>query len=173
MYDTYGTQTKVNDVKSYGMDGLLGEHAQYVKQRINSAGDEGWFIEVCNRKVSFDVSVKQAYEVFSRIYENYGDRARLAQSNEGVDWKALSHAVRVGNEAIELLTTRHITFPLANAPHILKIKRGELSYSQVSEEIEQLLVDVETASAQSSLPPEPDYQFIDDLVCDVYETLIK
>lgn len=172
MYDTYGSQVKVRDIKTYGMDTLLGEHSQYVKQRINSAGDEGWFIEVCNRKVSFDSTVKQAAEVYTRIYENYGDRAKKAQDNEGVDWKALSHAVRVGREALELLSTGHITFPLQNREHILHIKQGLLSYAQVSEEIEQLLVEVEEASQKSILPESPDYQFIDDLVANVHRSLI-
>jgi hypothetical protein len=129
---------------------------------------EGSFLECCNRKVHLTASVKHAAEIFTRIYENYGDRARQADLNEGVDWKALSHAVRVGHEALELLYTGAITLPLPIAPHLLDIKQGRLPYKQVSEEIERLLVAVEKAESVSTLPDEVDLQFMEDLVCSEY-----
>lgn len=97
----------------------------------------------------------------------------MAESNEGIDWKALSHAVRVGNEALELLTEGWVTFPLPNALHIMKIKKGLLPYNQVAEEIEQLLVEVEIASGKSHLREEPDYEWIDDTVASVYGEEVK
>lgn len=142
----YGATIKLADIE-HVLESLEDEHTSIVDHPVGSSGEMGKFFECCNRKVSFTSTVKQAAEVFGKIYENYGARARLAESNEGVDWKALSHAVRVGYEAIELLTTGNVTFPLPNAEHIMSIKKGELDYSVVSAEIEQLFVDVERASA--------------------------
>jgi hypothetical protein len=119
--------------------------------------------------VGFTNTVKEATAIYRKIHENYGDRAKLAEKNEGIDWKALSHAVRVGREAIELLTTQQITFPLPYADHILEIKQGKLSYATVANEIEDLLEQVEKASLVSNLREEPDFNFIDDLVEDTYE----
>jgi hypothetical protein len=130
------------------------------------------FIECCNRKVSFGNTIKAAHEIFSRIYDNYGKRAKLAQSNEGIDWKALSHAVRVANEALELLSTANVTFPLPNAAHILEIKRGLLPYDDVASEIEKLLEDVERASEVSTLRDEADQSFIDALVSRVHKQAV-
>lgn len=144
-----------------------------MEQQINSAGDRGWFLECCSRKVSFDATVKQGYEIFSRIYENYGARAQRAEQNEGIDWKALSHAVRVGREAVELLKTGEITFPLADAAHILAIKKGRLPYDTVADEIEGLLVDVEREAAVSSLRDEADWEFIDELVARTYGDVVR
>lgn len=166
-----GATAKVSEVSPY-MVNILGDHTQLVEQQVNSAGDMGWFLECCNRKVSFDASVKQGYEIFSRIYANYGNRAKLAESNESVDWKALSHAVRVGREALELLETGHITFPLRYADRILQIKRGELVYPVVADEIEELLVEVETAAEKSSLPESPDEDFIDELIYEHYRNQV-
>lgn len=140
------------------------EHTNIVQQVVNKAGDIGTYFECCNRKVDFNATVKQAHEIFARIYNEYGARARQAQDNEGIDWKALSHAVRVGREAIELLTTKNITFPLPDSKHILEIKQGNLPYQQVAEEIEQILVDVEAASVASDLPENVDKAFIDETV---------
>lgn len=133
-----------------------------------SAGKEETYFECCNRMVGFKNTIKEAYNIFSKIYEEYGHRARLAESNEGIDWKALSHAVRVGHEALSLLLHGHIDFPLIIAPHLVSIKRGEVPYKVVAEEIENLLVEVEQASAKSTLRKQPDYEFIDKLVLEVY-----
>jgi len=126
------------------------------------------FFECCNRKVSLGNTVKAAYEIYKRIYEEYGDRARRAESNEGIDWKALSHAVRVGWEALELLNTGAITFPLPHAPRILAIKQGRMPYDSVASEIEQLLEEVEKASLVSKLRNTADQAFIEELIVDAY-----
>lgn len=143
-------------------------HMAVVTQKVDKDGDMGTFFQCCNRMVDYNATVKQASEIFGRIYKNYGDRARLAQVNEGVDWKALSHAVRVGEEALELLNTGNITFPLVNAGHILDIKKGRLPYQQVAEEIEGILVSVEQASENSNLPEEADREWIDDFIYNHY-----
>jgi hypothetical protein len=166
----YGPMAKVGELTS-SVPRLLEanpEHCSVVEQAVGSPGAVGKFFECCGRKVAFSSSVKQAAEIYTRIYENYGARAKLAQDNEGVDWKALSHAVRVGEEAVELLTTGHVTLPLVNAEHIRDIKLGKLPYQHVSEEIERLLEAVEEAAKTSPLPDEPDHDFIRDTVVNAY-----
>ena len=90
-----------------------------------------------------------------------------------MDWKALSHAVRVANEALELLSTANVTFPLPNAAHILEIKRGLLPYDDVASEIEKLLEEVERASELSELRDEADQCFIDALICRVHRRAVN
>ena len=127
----------------------------------------------CDRKVPFTASVKIAYDVFKRVLDEYGDRALLAERNEGVDWKALSHAVRVGKEALDILTTGTVTFPLPYAAHLLDIKQGKLQYNSVATEIEDLLERVNAVSVTSTLPDEADTQYIDDLVYRVYKEAVQ
>lgn len=102
-----------------------------------------------------------------RLVDEYGQRALQAESQKGIDWKALSHAVRVGHQALELLRTGNVTFPLPNAGRVLEIKKGERPYQEVSAEIERLLEDVEAALV-SPLPEQPDYEWIDEFVADVH-----
>jgi len=129
-------------------------------------------LEVCGRKMPFTSSIKSAREVLQRLVDEYGERALQAERNEGVDWKALSHAVRVGREALELLATGRITFPLSCAAEVLAIKRGERPYAAVAEEIERLLEAVEVAATRSTLRDEPDQDFIDDLVARTYRASV-
>lgn len=125
-------------------------------------------LEVCGRKMPFTSSAKNARDIVQRLVDEYGQRSLAAETQQGVDWKALSHAVRVANQAIEFLSTAHVTFPLPNAEHVLAIKLGKLPYQEVGAEIEDLLVRVEAASAASSLPDEPDHAWIENFVMSTY-----
>jgi len=168
--DRLGTTAKLHEIADL-LPSIVGEHTQIV-ELDTTPGHTEHFVECCNRKVSFGNTIKAASEIFSRIYDNYGKRAKLAQTNEGIDWKALSHAVRVANEALELLATANVTFPLSNAEHILEIKRGLLPYDDVASEIERLLEEVERASEVSTLRDEADQEFIDALVCRVHRKAV-
>src|ERR1700722_12706024 len=125
-------------------------------------------LEVCGKRMPFTSSIKSAREIVERMLDEYGQRALHAERNEGVDWKALSHAVRVGREAIELFETGRIIFPLRDAAEIRAIRRGDLKYAAVAEIIDELLVAVEVAAAATSLREEPDKGFIDELVAQAY-----
>jgi len=135
-------------------------------------GGELRHLEVCGRKMPFTASIKNAREMVERLVDEYGARSLQAERNEGIDWKALSHAVRVGREALELLSSGRITLPLPSAPEILAIKRGERAYEDVADTIERLLVEVEAAAAASSLPDAPDQAYIDGLVTRTYRAVV-
>lgn len=129
-------------------------------------------LEVCGKRMPFTGSVKTACATVRKLVNAYGDRARQAELNEGVDWKALSHAVRVGREAVDLFRTGRIVFPLPYAAELLAIKQGERAYEDVAAEIERLLGAVESAAAISCLPEAPDLAFIEDFVARAYRTKI-
>lgn len=129
--------------------------------------------DVCGRKLSFSASIKHGRDVVAKLVDEYGARALMAEKQEGVDWKALSHAVRVGTQAIELLRTGHVTFPLPNAEHILAIKTGRLPYQAVAEEIESLLARVEVESEISPLRTEPDMEWVYDFIATVYADEVR
>ncbi|MDR3400979.1 MAG: hypothetical protein P4L99_00660, partial [Chthoniobacter sp.] len=131
---------------------------------LPSSGQAIRSLDLCGRKMPLSIAIKSAREIAQRLVNEYGQRALQAERNEGVDWKALSHAIRVGQEALELLRTGRITFPLRSAAQILAAKKGERPYQVVATEIERLLVEVEAAAATSTLPDAPDQAFIDELV---------
>jgi predicted nucleotidyltransferase len=165
-----GSTAKVEEVSSY-MINIFDEHTTLITKETTPGKTETYF-ECCNRMVGFKNTLKEAASIYTRIYDEYGKRAKLAEKNENIDWKALSHAVRVANEAIELLSTSNVTFPLPNAKHILDIKLGKLSYKEVATEIEELLVQVEKASLVSNLRESADYEFINNLIVKVYKDTI-
>lgn len=131
-------------------------------------GDPAYYLEVCNKKTPMTASIKTARGITQQLMDDYGQRALAAERNESVDWKALSHAIRVGYEAIELFETGRITFPRPEASHLLAIKQGQLDYQMIADEIENLLKKVEVAAESSNLPETADMALIDDFVAKQY-----
>ena len=166
-----GTTTKLEQIAAELADFAGTEHVALV-DLPTPGGRSIRHLEVCGRKMSFTASIKTAREIAQRLVGEYGQRALQAERNEGIDWKALSHAVRVGREAVELLESGRITFPLPYADKIRRIKRGEIPYETIAMEIERLLEEVEAAAAASTLPEAPDQSFIDGLVVRAYKRRI-
>jgi len=100
-------------------------------------------------------------ETIQASIKRYGNRANAAAGAEGVDWKALSHAVRVSKELIELLSFRSVQFPLADAPLLLDIKLGKLPLEEVQNILDRDLAFVEFQAKQSLLPDKVDHKFWD------------
>ncbi len=142
-------------------------HASLIDVSIGGGRDMR-HLELCGRKVPFHSSIKAAREMAARLLAEYGARTLLSEQDGGVDWKALSHAVRVGQEAIELLATGRLVFPLAGAEHLIDIKLGRVPYGIVADEIADLLCMVESAAANSTLPDEPDRAAAELLVLHAY-----
>lgn len=163
-----GTTAKLETLSASIAVALRDNEHMSISEDITPHGQTIPLWVVCDRKMPFRASIKNARDIMARVVDEYGRRALMAETQQGVDWKALSHAVRVGEQAIELLSTAHITFPLPNASHILDIKTGKLLYQDVAAEIEDLLERVESAAEVSTLPSEPDYQWINTLVEDVH-----
>lgn len=127
---------------------------------------------VCGRSMPYTATIKSAHEIMARLVDEYGRRALQAEQNEGVDWKALSHAVRIGRQAIEVLETANVVFPRPDAAELLSIKLGERPYREVADEIERLLAGMEDASARSTLPERPDAEWIERFVTDAYRQAV-
>ncbi|AGS80993.1 hypothetical protein [Caulobacter phage Cr30] len=143
------------------------EHTEIEKIPLAN-GDIIWHISCCGRKVPFGTKVKEAINVYQKLFDEYGQRALQAENNENIDWKAMSHAVRVGRQAIEYFSGNKLQFPLLYAQELLEIKLGKRDFKEISVMIDDLLIEVEKAGKASSLPEQPDHQFIEAMLLDIY-----
>lgn len=128
------------------------------------------FIEILNRKIDFRINITDAYKIMGKLFDEYGSRALAAERGEGVDWKSLYHAIRVSEQALELLQTGSITFPRPNVKDLLAIKRGDYKYEAVSERLEnnlKMLEDIQ-ASGQAKVRGKIDTEYMDYVLYDLH-----
>jgi len=141
-----------------------GEHIHKFDPDVHGIG----FYQVCGRKISDTCSLQQLHDIVRLFYESYGARAKQAELNSGIDWKAVSHALRAAYQIKQILTEGLVTFPLKEAPFLIKVKNGELNFiNEVSPLLDELMDEVERLSEISKLPDKVDVNFWDDFIYDV------
>jgi hypothetical protein len=131
-------------------------------------------LNILGKKFSHDTPFSVAIKSLSDTYKSYGQRAREAANNSGIDWKAISHCLRCGIQAIELMETGKITLPHTekNKTFLLQVKNGEIEYKRIEPIIEKTLDDVETAACFSSLTDSVSRQYLDELLLKFYKAEI-
>lgn len=130
-------------------------------------------LHVCGRKMGFQSTVKTARACYGKILNEYGARARKAHLAGGIDWKALSHAVRVNNEALELLNTGKITFPRPDRELLIDIKTGQMEDKKVYSMIEEGMVALTEAHEKSPLRETPDREWAEEFIYQVYSKIVR
>jgi hypothetical protein len=136
----------------------VGEHAQIIE--MESKVGKQTFYEICQRKFDFQNRVGYCLENMQKIYDGYGHRAKLAESNEGVDWKAVSHALRAGFQARAIYAKGTFEYPLAETDFIMKVKTGQCDYKTIVQPaIEELVAEVKGLAEASDLPETCDREY--------------
>jgi hypothetical protein len=116
------------------------------------------------------VTVDYALERLKQAYDAYGARARQAEKNDGVDWKAVSHALRAGYQLRGILAKGTFSYPLEETDFILKVKTGQLDFkTEVSPVLEALVEEVEDLTEKSTLPEKVDQKYWDRWLLNVYK----
>lgn len=161
---TIDDSRKVGDFKEYFP---LNEFAYWIfatdKNGVNQI-----FYEVLGRKFQQTVSVKEMKTSLFKLWEEYGDRARLAEANQGVDWKALSHALRGGYQLINIYKYGDLVYPMEQNPLILSVKTGNMPFNEVQEELEKVVQEVEILAENSHYPSSVDKKFWEDFLEEIY-----
>lgn len=109
-----------------------------------------------------------------KLVSQYGDRSSAAAETD-VDWKSLSHAMRVYQQVIEYLQTGFIVFPRPNTDDLLQIKQGKQPLEEVKDRLRSLDDHVQEMMASSELP-EVDEAFrarVDDMLFNWLHTLYQ
>lgn len=148
----------------------IGEFASWVETENEKTGKQT-FYSLLDRKFQDTLTNKEFNAILVKLEENYGERARKAEANEGIDWKALSHACRGGLQLLEIYKTGDLVYPLQDAPFILDVKLGKHTFKTVQEFLEDIVDQVEHAAEQAAkngMQQKVDMSFWDDFLEQVY-----
>lgn len=127
------------------------------------------WVEVCGKKFQWNARVSEYLPTLRRFVTTYGDRARQAELNQGIDWKAVSHAFRAAYEVRSILVCGDLTFPLVEAPYLLEVKKGLVSFADASKQLESLMDELEGLAAVSALPSKVDREWVDNWLLSTLE----
>lgn len=128
------------------------KHSYFVE--VNPNGMKQY--QICGKILQESMKVEYALDIVNSYGSKYGKRAIQAQDDQGVDWKAISHALRAVYEVKDIMTKGDIIFPLEKAKYIKDVKLGKLPYSEVSEHLDFMIDQVTELTDNSSLPDRVD-----------------
>ena len=149
-----------------------GEFAQKI-ERISPSQTTPQKFYVVNGKMYQETSnAMWVSDQLLSMYTSYGHRAKLAEQNEGVDWKAISHALRAAYQARDIYKKGDFKYPLDETQYLLDVKQGKLDYKKnVGPELEAIVDIVEQLAAENiDLPTKVDQNFWEDWLLLVYQT---
>jgi len=149
------------------------EHIKLIEVEAYRDGPKAEYLEVCDRKFMMSLRCDYVADSMQKIVDTYGQRALAAEKESGIDWKALSHAVRVAFQTHELLTTGELTLPRPEAHLLINIKLGQKKYVDVAKLIEKLATLVESSVPASVLPEEPDTEWAHRFDYEVHSEIVR
>lgn len=144
-------------------------------------GDHCYIIVADNKEVFLQISdvkfqlldtIKTALYKVKKVIGSYGKRAENAAAQNGTDYKAISHCIRVLTQVEELLLDNKITFPLKNADFIKSIKfnQTDMTYDQIMEFIEKKICRIENGLLpKTTLRDKADYKWIEQFILNIYK----
>ncbi len=85
-------------------------------------------------------------------------------AEHGYDTKYAMHALRLGLQGVELLTTGRISLPIPepDRAYLRAVRRGEVPLPEVLDAITDAEVRLTALRTDSAVPPEPDRAWVDD-----------
>ena len=124
----YSEETKYTKLDNY-IDEVVSKfnNRELVFQNFINDGKERclWII---GKGYGGSITLQETIERLKYKYQDFGNRAKMASKNNGIDWKGVSHSLRVLYEVIELADTKFLKFPLKEAKLLKEVKEGKLNY---------------------------------------------
>lgn len=157
-------RSRVSDFKDWFP---TNEFCRFVTDTTMKSGCQD-FYEVLGRKFQFTITVAEMKKSVYKLWDEYGERARQAEANNGIDWKALSHALRGGMQLIQIYKDGDIVYPLPDSAFLKLVKAGGVPFATVQEKLEEVMGEVERLAAISTYPKEVDREFWNDFIERVY-----
>ncbi len=127
-------------------------------------------LQLCGKLHMDTVRMPELVRRIEADMRRYGARAEEAERNEGLDFKALSHALRALDQMEELLQTGKIVFPLRSRNDLISVKQGEYPWREVEPRILERLEAVDALRGQATFTGVYDPGFAESCVLACYES---
>jgi len=147
-----------------------GEYLKKVDLGVDDRNNSIRYYEVNAKRYQSTVRISEVLGLLQKMYDGYGARAKLAEKNDSIDWKAVSHAFRAGYQLYDIYMYGDFEYPLSHTSFIKQVKAGELDFKTVVQPaLESLMEKVDQLALESDLPEKPDRGFWERWLISVYE----
>jgi hypothetical protein len=155
VFDVFTEAKEWNNEVTVGA--IVSKHGELLGLEHIHADDQHF--EVCGKKLQWNARVKHYITSIQMFIDEFGDRARQAEKSEGVDWKAMSHALRAGFQVRHILKSGTYSYPLPESDFLFGVKMGRLDYPTVAQRLEDLMDECDELTAVSKLPNKVDIEW--------------
>lgn len=189
---TLETELRYQCILGPGASYEMGDPEDYMKNNVHvgrrfpikgSPLGEHCYLLLCDNKERFlmvsghlfplNANLNTTNDSIEKCLRSYGQRAFNAAVDNGADYKALSHALRVAYQAQELLRIGTITFPLQGSVlqtvREVKFKTTDMTYDDIIDLIKVNIEIVENNLKTTTLPKQPDWGWINDFILQLYK----
>jgi hypothetical protein len=126
-------------------------------------------LQLCGKLHMASIRMKELVHRVEADMQRYGVRAEEAERNEGLDYKALSHALRALDQMEELLQTGRIVFPLQGRKELLAVKEGGYTWREIEARILERLKAVDALQKHAPFVGVYDAAFAEACVLGCYD----
>ena len=165
---THCPEPQPNDRLSDCLDALAASCADDRFCSVMTVQDER-ALQLCGKLHMSTIRMEELTRRVEADMRRYGARAEEAERNQGLDFKALSHALRALDQMEELLQTGWITFPLRNRKELIAVKEGKYPWQEVEPRILERLAAVDALRIPAPFVGIYDAAFAEACVLACYE----
>ena len=126
-------------------------------------------LQLCGKLHMATIRMEELTRRVEADMRRYGARAEEAERNEGLDFKALSHALRALDQMEELLQTGKIVFPLRGREELVAVKEGRYPWRDVEPRILERLAAVDALRENARFTGAYDTAFAESCVLACYD----
>jgi hypothetical protein len=126
-------------------------------------------LQLCGKLHMGTIRMEELARRVEADMRRYGARAEEAERNEGLDCKALSHALRALDQMEELLQTGKIVFPLRSRVELIAVKEGRYPWREIEPRILERLEAVDALRQSAPFTGVYDAAFAEACVLACYD----
>lgn len=124
---------------------------EHIKMSEVKNGNVTQALEIAGKLYPISTKWDTVITSVSGVLDKYGERVKKFEG-ENVDWKALSHAIRITEQVLELCDTGELQFPRKNAQYLSHVKRGLIELEDALQYLQDVFSKIDEATERSTLP---------------------
>ena len=144
----------IDQVEEMADTNLLFDKLLYIQYEPGLNGKQHRSFSLLEKLYPEGIAIGTALDRVSSDINKYGKRANAARDADGHDWKAIAHAVRIVDEAYQLLSEKKVTIPFnkSTVDKLLNIKYGNVPWPDVEKELTGKIDTLKELQEKSTLP---------------------